>query len=1647
MFYTPSIGPGVSANIMYKLQWTERDRPARFDTNLPSLGRQWFLGWIRYVEVENDGDTNGVFFSGRGTATAIVAGGDVAYQNQSKWTYSTNGFTEIKRNGSRDFYEKRQAGIDQFNGAAKVRFFLTRSQDVIGNSLTFKYSPVTNGSAVSLRMVELIDGNGLTNSISYTNSPRYASLISSITGPFGHSVSLTYTNYSLQGVGETSLSGVVDAVGIDTRFEYDSDGDLIAMRTPYGRTQFDTRFATSEIVTRIVQPNGGQHVYLFGKTFSTDLIPDTIPSGPPNTTNGTFYAISNNFANTSLNLWNSLHWGPRQVELLSTGAFQVVNAGGGALIQSLTADDVAVSRLRHWLAQAGGGNASTTLAYQRNPSPEIGQVGFETWYDHAGKPDSETVGSMPWPRLVASKLPGGESRFKVYTRSSNGGILEEQETYSGTGGVQLRATTYTFASNGVSLLRVTNSLGKEVFGASYNSQNLPVAITNAGKGVTTFTYNGSGQKLTVTDGAGLVTTYGYIGTGVYSGRLSWTRQHEVVSGTNKYYTTNWFGYYDGHISSVTDARGNTNLTWRDGLHRIVGVVYGDGTTISNRYSLTSNSFSNSSGGNMLLRPVQSKDRMGNWTTFGYNSLGQVVSNLISIDGVDVSTRWTYCVCGALETCQDAEGEQVSYSYDRAGRRTGVQAAGARFVSLVYDSANRPISLNDGVGTVSLALNNQGMVAGVSNGVGSVRQVAFDVLDRRRVVSNGAGMVLNVDFDDLDRPVSLWLNGGGTQSMVYGSRGLLRVVDGLGITNALYGYDAQGRVVAQTNANGEVIAAEYTDAGELGRVIDGRGNTTEWQYDRYGRLTNKVDAMGRSIVKYGYDQYGRVTNRWTPKGSGINVGYSMNSVGWITNVAYPNNPGESFAYDRVGRLVRMVDGVGTTHWTYEDGLLLSEDGPWPDDTLALEYSNRHRSRLAIEQPGGTRWTQEYEWDDYGRLRTTSSRAGAFAYEYLGGVTGQPAGFSGLLKRLSIPNQTYITNQFDTGGRLTSTLLIKQGTAIAGRAYTYNLRDAVESETRSEGGRVDFAYDKFGRLVQAIGKEAGGTNRLHEMLSYGYDAVGNLHAKTNNLLVQLFGYDSANQISGVSNGGTLTVSGVASGSPTNVTVNGLTAQLYGDGAFARAGIALTGGSQTFTAIGQDGIGRKHTNAIVSGGPSSVTFSYDGNGNMLGDGRRALVYDDLDQLIQVVVTNGPSDSTRSSFKYDGLRRKRVQLEEVWRNGSWVLQRETRYIYDGMLVVQERDSYNQPTLALTRGLGLVLGSQSQGCFGGILARSELSGVGESHSYAFGDSRGSVLLLADEAGRVVARYAYDSYGGLLSGSGPLAFRNLYRYASKEYHEQSGLIAFGYRFYDPGIQRWINRDTIGEAGGLNLYEAFGGTPTGFGDPDGKLIISLLFTAVDLYNLTQNIANGTAGWQDVANLSVDAVALATDIFTGGIGGDGVALAARGGLAAVKLGRAAAAIGKGAKIADGISVGGHVGVKLCEALAMTGGPSSSGSDHAQGESGGGCDDGRPTIRTKLDDRVTSELPPGVGRTPAENAAARRFFRNHLDDAERWYETRTGFLWPNNATHHEHPRSLKEGGDPLFVVPGYGGPAAPHMIPGADGLTDFQRWGRLGGRPRMF
>ena len=51
-----------------------------------------------------------------------------------------------------------------------------------------------------------------------------------------------------------------------------------------------------------------------------------------------------------------------------------------------------------------------------------------------------------------------------------------------------------------------------------------------------------------------------------------------------------------------------------------------------------------------------------------------------------------------------------------------------------------------------------------------------------------------------------------------------------------------------------------------------------------------------------------------------------------------------------------------------------------------------------------------------------------------------------------------------------------------------------------------------------------------------------------------------------------------------------------------------------------------------------------------------------------------------------------------------------------------------------------------------------------------------------------------------------------------GIYYFGYRYYEPNLQRWPNRDPIGEAGGINLYAYVGNGPVNRVDPLGLTFV-------------------------------------------------------------------------------------------------------------------------------------------------------------------------------------------------------------------------------------
>jgi RHS repeat-associated protein len=107
-------------------------------------------------------------------------------------------------------------------------------------------------------------------------------------------------------------------------------------------------------------------------------------------------------------------------------------------------------------------------------------------------------------------------------------------------------------------------------------------------------------------------------------------------------------------------------------------------------------------------------------------------------------------------------------------------------------------------------------------------------------------------------------------------------------------------------------------------------------------------------------------------------------------------------------------------------------------------------------------------------------------------------------------------------------------------------------------------------------------------------------------------------------------------------------------------------------------------------------------------------------------------------------------------------------------------------------------------------------------DQLGSVIQLVTSSGSVAAQSTYDPYGNLTTVSGTVLPDM--GYAGYFHHSVSGLEFTLNRAYDSAHGRWLNRDPIGEYGGINLYAYVGGNPVSNVDPEGKELATALFSA-------------------------------------------------------------------------------------------------------------------------------------------------------------------------------------------------------------------------------
>jgi len=183
--------------------------------------------------------------------------------------------------------------------------------------------------------------------------------------------------------------------------------------------------------------------------------------------------------------------------------------------------------------------------------------------------------------------------------------------------------------------------------------------------------------------------------------------------------------------------------------------------------------------------------------------------------------------------------------------------------------------------------------------------------------------------------------------------------------------------------------------------------------------------------------------------------------------------------------------------------------------------------------------------------------------------------------------------------------------------------------------------------------------------------------------------------------------------------------------------------------------------------------------------------------------TDGVKSRHEYDGFGRR----TEHDYNGAI-----RRYVYDGEDVFLELNSSNNVVAEYT-------------FYPGTDHVHSMKRGGEMYFYAQ-DQQGTVLGLFDDEGAVVNKYRDTPWGNVESTS--TTVYNPIRHAGAWFDPSPvRLVYLRNRYYDPHMQRFISKDPIGLAGGINPYVYAGNDPVNRTDRFG-LSTDCLISGVATY---------------------------------------------------------------------------------------------------------------------------------------------------------------------------------------------------------------------------
>jgi len=383
----------------------------------------------------------------------------------------------------------------------------------------------------------------------------------------------------------------------------------------------------------------------------------------------------------------------------------------------------------------------------------------------------------------------------------------------------------------------------------------------------------------------------------------------------------------------------------------------------------------------------------------------------------------------------------------------------------------------------------------------------------------------------------------------------------------------------------------------------------------------------------------------------------------------------------------------------------------------------------------------------------------------------------------------------------------GTNMAAKAigYSYYANGSRASMT-TPGGNFSYSYDNVGRPTSL-------TNPQSEVTGWTYLDNSWMNKQTSaNGLTATFNYNTLGQVKGLTNRNAVPSIISQFGHDTTAT-----SMLKYDGAgnlsFLKAlsTTAAFGGTTNYSydiknqltqeASTRNGAYTNNFACDAAGNPTTfkgVTqtfnadnqqtatgFAYDGNGNpTTTSGGTTLTYDTENRLTAYGV------SMTAGYRGDGKR--------AWKQNSSGRQ---YFLYDGDAVVCELD-----------GTGAVTNTTTWGANGIISNRAGTT----SQFYAW-DNFGNVAQVLDSTGAVLDAAHVTAHGVsttlMSSPNGTAGFIGQWGYRRDN---ETGLYLLTHRYYDLAKGRFLTRDPISYAGGVNLYSYVGNNPTGWVDPDGLI---------------------------------------------------------------------------------------------------------------------------------------------------------------------------------------------------------------------------------------